>query len=309
MDNKSLLLTLIIVLVVFIVLLAVLGIVFIIALRKRRPVIKVVMAPQAMQDAHADDEPDEQPEPVAPAVDASTQPVQASAAQVPIEPAPAPSPAPAPVPAATPEPDEEEDDDEETPEFVTEGSERVSYNRSLTAKIAQLNDKSKEWYSQLKNELLSYERVKVRMSWKRETFRIGRMTVAKFMVRGKTLSMLFAVEPASYEGTKFSVRDVSNMSSMADTPTMYRIRKERRCKYAKEMIAGIMKELKVFKNPRYEAQDFFVPYEGDMALMQRGLVKRVVSGSTKTFKVEEVDVDAMIEAATTEDKADDGKKE
>ena len=142
------------------------------------------------------------------------------------------------------------------------------------------------------------------MSWKRETFHIGRMTVAKFIVRGKTLSMLFAVEPSSYAGTKYSVRDVSTVSSMADTPTMYRIRKERRCRYAKEMISDIMNELKVYKNPNYEAQDYFVPYEGDMALMQRGLVKRVVSGSTKTFKIEEVDA----AAAATSDNAGDGEK-
>ena len=139
------------------------------------------------------------------------------------------------------------------------------------------------------------------MSWKRETFRIGRLTVAKFMVRGKTLSILFAVDPASYAGTKFSVRDMSNMASMADTPTMYRIRKERRCRYAKEMIADIMKELKVYKNPAYEAQDYYVPYEGDVSLMNRGLVKRVVSGSVKAFKIEEVDKEAA--ATSDEDKA------
>ena len=283
-DNKTLLLILIAVLVVFIVLLAVLGIVFIIALRKRRPVIKVVMAPQAMKDAHAEDD---ETEP-APKSQATVHESEASTETA--------------KPKAQPEPEEEEEeDDEETIEYVTEGSERVSYNRSFTAKVHQLSNKSKEWYSQLKNELLSYNRVKARMSWKRETFRVGRMTIAKFMVRGKTLSMLFAVEPASYEGTKFSVRDVSNMSSMADTPTMYRIRKERRCRYAKEMIADIMKELKIYKDPKYEAQDYFLPYEGDMSLMQRGLVKRVVSGTTKTFKIEEVEKDA---AATTDgDKA------
>ncbi|MDE5593353.1 MAG: hypothetical protein K2I75_05405, partial [Clostridiales bacterium] len=187
----------------------------------------------------------------------------------------------------------------DAPFFVTEGQERVSYNRSLTAKLAQMNNKSKEWYSQIKNELLSYDKVKVRMSWKRETFRIGRLTVAKLIVRGKTLCLLVAVEPASYAGTKFSVRDMSNLSSMADTPTMYRIRKERRCKYAKEMIADIMKELKVYKNPAYEAQDYFIPYEGDVSLMQRGLVKRVVSGTVRAFKIEEVDQSAIDEAAAT----------
>lgn len=289
MDNKTLLLTLIIVLVVFIVLLAVLGIVFIIALRKRRPVIKVVMAPNAMQDAQVEDETEEEAAPAP--VTEKVAPVVTATESAPTQPVVPPAPEP------ESEEEDEEDDDDDAPLFVTEGQERVSYNRSLTAKLAQMNNKSKEWYSQVKNELLSYDKVKVRMSWKRETFRIGRLTVAKLIVRGKTLCLLLAVEPASYAGTKFSVRDMSHLSSMADTPTMYRIRKERRCKYAKEMIADIMKELKVFKNPAYEAQDYFIPYEGDVSLMQRGLVKRVVSGTVRAFKIEEVDHAALDEAA------------
>nr|MDE6617574.1 hypothetical protein [Clostridiales bacterium] len=63
----------------------------------------------------------------------------------------------------------------------------------------------------------------------------------------------------------------------------------------------IMKELKVYKNPAYEAQDYYVPYEGDVSLMNRGLVKRVVSGSVKAFKIEEVDAAAQSEAAATGD--------
>ena len=60
------------------------------------------------------------------------------------------------------------------------------------------------------------------------------------------------------------------------------------------------KELKAFKNSHYVEQDFFIPYEGDMAFMQRGLVKRVVSGTTRTFKIEEVDKSAQDEAAATD---------
>ncbi len=74
------------------------------------------------------------------------------------------------------------------------------------------------------------------------------------------------------------------------------------------MIAGIMKELKLFKNPRYEAKDFFLPYEGDMALMQRGLVKRVVTGSTRVFRIEEVDKLPEQEAAAAEDGAPSPEK-
>ena len=46
-NNQSALLTLLGVLIAFVVLLTILGIIFIIALRKRRPIVKVIMAPEA----------------------------------------------------------------------------------------------------------------------------------------------------------------------------------------------------------------------------------------------------------------------
>lgn len=302
-NNKTMLYVLMGVLIVFVLLLAVLGIVFVIALRKRAPVIKVVMAPRAIEEE--DEEEEEQPAPVtaaAPAVAEEPAPVVEEAKQEATEAvAPAPQPEPQPAPVVKPDPEEDEEDD--APSYVIEGQERVRYDRSLTAKICQLKNETKEWYTQLKNELLSYERVKSRMSWRRESFRIGRMTFARLTVRGKTLCLLLAVEPDGYSGTKYTVEDVSNVDSTADTPTLYRIKSERRLKYAKEMIAGVMKELKCYKNSHYEASDFFMPYEGDMALMQRGLVKRIVTGSTRTFKIEEVNEEVFNDEIIADEQA------
>lgn len=258
LDNATSLMILMGVLIAFILLLTVLGIVFIVALRKRRPVVKVIMAPAAQASI---------------AGGGLTENADTPEAEAQAEPEPEP-----------------EDDDEES-KIVTEGSESVRYNRSFEAKLHQLSNESKEWYTALKNELLSYEKVKERMSWPRESFRIGRVPVARLSVRGKTLCLFLCVEPMGYTGTKYTVEDVSNVANTVDTPTMYRIKSARRLKYAKEMIAGMMKEFKVFKDPRYEAQDFYRPYEGDMALMERGLIKRVVSGGTRTFRIEEVDED------------------
>lgn len=296
MDNKTMLLILMIVLIVFIVLLTSLAIVFIVALRKRAPVIKVVMAPTASIDEE-DDEPEEPVAAVEPA------PVTEETAEQEHMPVPEPSP----VAPVAPEPEPDDDDDDETV-FVTEGQERVRYDRSFTAKVCQLKNETKSWYTEIKNELLSYERVRDRMSWRRESFRVGRMTFARLVVRGKTLCLMLAVEPAGYAGTKYTVEDVSNVSSTADTPSMYRIKSARKLKYAKEMIAGLMKELKVYKDSHYEAKDFFMPYEGDMGLMERGLVKRVVTGSTRVFKIEEVkeaDEEAAIASDVTEVQAEE----
>ncbi|MCH5148350.1 MAG: hypothetical protein J1G05_03175 [Clostridiales bacterium] len=285
LTNETLLVILISVLTVFVVLLTVLGIIFIIALRRRRPVIKVIMAPSLNEEYSA------------------TQPV-AEAVPAPMQTAELPPVAPA-APVAEPEVVAPVDDDreDEAPQYITEGAERVHYNRSYQAKLCQLPNESKEWYTALKNELLSYDKIKDRTSWRRETFRMGRNALARIAVRGKTLCLLLAVEPAGYEGTKYKVEDVSDTANTVDTPTLFRIKSARRLKYAKEMIAGIMKELRVYKNPEFEPQDYFMPYEGDMALMERGLVKRVVSGTTRVYKIEEVDADEqeeLDESSTTE---------
>lgn len=263
---KTVIIILVVVLIVFVVLIAMGGIMYIRALRKRTPVVKVLMTAQTKREAQETD-------------DSSAEEGGADDASV------------------VPEP-EDDDDDEEAETFVTEGQERVSYNRSITAKLCQLPNEVKDWYSELKNELLSYENVKLRPSWKRESYRLGRATLARIVVRGKTLCLMLAVEPAGYNGTKYAVEDVSGVASTADTPTLYRIKSERKLQYAKEMIAGIMKELKAFKDPHYELKDFFMPYEGDMSLMQRGLVKRVVSGTTTrtTLRIEEVDAAAQASA-------------
>lgn len=269
LSNKTLQFILLIVLIVMIVLLAVLGIVFIVALRKRAPVIKVVMAPPAadsLPEPEEEDDPEEE---------------QAATETVEEEP-----PIAEPVPEPAPEEEVKETDDD--PEYVTEGKDSVRYDRSHTAKLIQLKDESKEWYGQIKNELLSYERVKSRISWKRETFRIGRSAVARLIVRGKTLCLLLAVEPSGFAGTKYAVEDVSASAATADTPSLYRIKGNRRAKYAKELIDAVMKELAVRKAPDFEPQDYYMAYEGTMGLMEKGLVKRVVTNSSRTFEIREV---------------------
>lgn len=300
-DNKSLLIILMVALIVFLVLLTVLGIVFIIALRKRAPVIKVVMAPPAVDDAEPEEEPEPVPEP-APVI--AEQPVEEEKPEVeetPAEVVPEPAPAPAPAPVHEPAPvvaaeEDEDDDDDDGSVYVTEGQEKVRYDRSMTAKLIQLKDEPKEWYSQIKNELLSYQKVKDRMSWKKETFRLGRMTVARLVVRGKTLCLMLAVEPQGFVGTKYAIEDVSGVASNSDTPSQYRIKSGRRAKYAKELIGVFMRELGVRKDPAFEAQDYFLPYEGTMGLMERGLVKRIVTESTRVFEIREVEEAAATKA-------------
>ncbi len=117
-------------------------------------------------------------------------------------------------------------------------------------------------------------KVTERISWKHETLRSGRKLLVKLAVRGKTLYTYFALNPAEFEDSKYKIKDVSDVASKAATPVLYKIKNDRRCKYAKELIAKIMEENGLAageeQNVDYAAK---YPYEELEPLIERKLVK------------------------------------
>ena len=195
-------------------------------------------------------------------------------------------PAPAiiqPVQPVQPEEEDEPDDEDETEVSPTRQVARTSdghiryiiikYNKSFTAKLIQSSDESKNYYSELKNELLSYKGIKNRVSWKYETFYAGRQTFARLSMRGKKLCIFLALDPKNYIDTKYIVDDKSEVLAYEKTPLLYRIKNDRRLKYAKELIAEVMGEREKtedFKEVNYVKAH---PYEEIEPLIERKLVK------------------------------------
>lgn len=166
---------------------------------------------------------------------------------------------------------------------------RYRYNRSFEAKLIQSDDTVKRYYSELKNCLLSYKKVTPRISWRHESFRKGRPAAAKFVIRGKTLCLCLALDPENYEESKYIVDDMSRYAKFANTPLMYRIKNERRLRYAKELIAFLFEGT---EPSGHEDEDFAaIPYEDTQSLVERGLIKivsyREVAIEEKTENEEE----------------------
>ena len=166
---------------------------------------------------------------------------------------------------------------------------RYRYNRSFEAKLIQSDDTVKRYYSELKNCLLSYKKVTSRISWRHESFRKGRPAAAKFVIRGKTLCLCLALDPENYEESKYIVDDMSRYAKFANTPLMYRIKNERRLRYAKELIAFLFEGT---EPSGHEDEDFAaIPYEDTQSLVERGLIKivsyREVAIEEKTENEEE----------------------
>lgn len=180
------------------------------------------------------------------------------------------------------EPDSADDDndaDEDAPVRSvtrTDGHIRyiiIKYNKSHTAKLIQSADGVKNYYSQIKNELLSYKGVRSRISWKYESFSVGRATIAKLAVRGKNLSLFLALDPKNYVDTKYIIDDKSEVAAYEKTPLLYRIKNDRRLNYSKELIAVAMDGRE--KTEDYKQTDYAkeYPYEKIEPLIERGLVK------------------------------------
>lgn len=179
--------------------------------------------------------------------------------------------------------------------LITENNETITYAYSFIAKLSQLSAQVKEWYSTVKNNLLSYRDVRVKAGNKFETFSVKRRTVARLTVRGKTLCVMLAIDPQTV-AKKYAVE-----TSKSSTPCLYRLKSARRVKYAGELIDGMMKYFNVGLVEGYIPQDYYVPYEGVITLMRKDLVKRRLRTSSVTYRVKFYDSD--------DDKKDDKPQE
>ena len=151
---------------------------------------------------------------------------------------------------------------------------RLRYDKSFTARLIQSDDDTKYWYTDLKNDLLSYKSVHNRISWKRETYKCHKEVIAKIAYRGKTMCIYLPLNPAEYV-EEYPVEDASDMTAYEDTPMMIRLKSKRRVKMAQQLVGSIM-EQKGIKRIEREAEDYYVPYEGIIELINRGLVRREI---------------------------------
>lgn len=184
--------------------------------------------------------------------------------------------------------EEDDDSDDDTPDIgvpltmataalATTGPETVlyRYRRSFASRMIQASDHTKEYYDTVKNKLLSYKNVKARSSWSFESFNRGRVKLAKLNVRGKTLVMYIAIDPASLADTKYHVRDMSEKAKYAAVPTMIRVKSPRGAKYACELIERLMEEKEIPVNPSYREVKSDLAYRSNEDLIEEGLIKVV----------------------------------
>lgn len=161
-------------------------------------------------------------------------------------------------------------------EELTPGEgEVLRYDRSFTARLIQTDEDTKRRYSALKNELLAYEGVKCRMSWRKETFRVGGGHVARIGFRGNLLCLFLPVDPAEYADSRYKVENAATGRSDDEMPCLFRIKNDKRARLAADLIERVMTERGIEKTDR-PARDYTMPYETTEQLQSEGLVRAVI---------------------------------
>ena len=191
------------------------------------------------------------------------------------KPAPAPVEEVAAVEAKTVETKEDADSDEEEV-IVTDNDGhtfRIIYNKSFRAKLMQSSDEIKGYYTELKNDILSYKPTKSRMSWLFDSINTGKTPLVRFGIRGKTLCVYYALNADDYADSKYKVEKL-DASRYEGFSCAYRIKNNRRLKFAKHLIADVCEKAGL-QQGLVPSVDYSLPYESTPALIQKGLIKEI----------------------------------
>ena len=149
------------------------------------------------------------------------------------------------------------------------------YKWTFMARLIQAPQEIKGFYSDLKNQLLSYKKVSSRVSSSYDSINLGRKGIAKFNVRGKTLYLYLALDPSQFDGTKYHVESVTSKKYEA-VPCLYKIRSERKFKWAKQLLDILAKQYELVAGEEQNA-DYKPEYMSLDQLIANGYVKELVS--------------------------------
>ena len=161
----------------------------------------------------------------------------------------------------------------------------IRLKRSFTAKMKQSEEKVKAYYSDLKNELVSYKKINSNVSWHGDRFNFGRDTVAKININGKTLCFYLALDPndPEFKETVYHQKDVGAQKAYESTPFMVKIKSDAAVKKALRLVGSLAEKLGTEKEANFEAVDYVeeFAYASTKKLFDEGYIK-----ATKEKKVD-----------------------
>lgn len=167
------------------------------------------------------------------------------------------------------------------------------YRRSFRSKLMQGSPANKRYYSIIKNELMSYDKIRCSESWGGESFLFGRRTYVRMGISGKTLCVFLALDPNGYDPNLLHHRDKSGVRKYASTPMMMRVRSDLSLRRTITLILYIVKDNGIRKKAEFRPVDYAsaLRYADDEALLELNLIKLNPHYVQKLSSVEQLEAE------------------
>lgn len=154
----------------------------------------------------------------------------------------------------------------------------IRLKRSFTAKMKQSEDRIKGYYNDIKNALKSYKRINSNVSWHGDRFNLGRDTIAKMNICGKTLCLYLALNPEDEEEFKQTVyhqKNVGMQKAYENTPFMVKVKSDGAAKKAVRLVGILAEKLETQSIEGFEPVDYTADfgYETTKQLLDEGFIK------------------------------------
>jgi membrane protein len=190
---------------------------------------------------------------------------------------------------------EEEAEDEELPveeesnneEIIDVPTDKLVIRRTkFINKMKFTSDKTKEYYSQIKNLLLSYG-TKNKVARRNEAFRKSGL-VAKISISGKSLRLHLPLDPNDEERfptSKYHQISLANKKQYNEVPFTLKIKSDRALKRALELIELVCLEKPLKKKRKYEETDFTkdLQVDGEAIFEKLGLLDEMTDNVNKEY--------------------------
>ncbi len=146
------------------------------------------------------------------------------------------------------------DDDTDGEIYFGAKPKAVFEDKSFAQKIFEQDPIILKRYVELKNLILSYKKVKSRISTNYDSFNQGRLQLFKLSTSGKSLKLYLNLNFSEVE-SRLKCKDVSDRKSYREVPTLLRIKSDRAMKNAKYLIELVAKKYNLTENKKFKPVD------------------------------------------------------
>ncbi len=108
--------------------------------------------------------------------------------------------------------------------------------KTFVEKLSGINEQRAEWYRQFRDALMQQPSIKRTQAKYHELYKKGNKGIAKITIKGKSVYVYLAVDPAEYAQPKYGIKDASSKKAYVNYPAECKMTSNRKVKYLIEIV-------------------------------------------------------------------------